>query len=395
MRRFRYHPLALGAVGLLITVGMATGMAAVNSSGEAGSTYGYLKLFNEALALVRHNYVEVVPENALMQGAYQGLLASLDGESEYLSAAQYRLLKATPGGEMATVGISLIRRDGFLFIASVLPGSDAEAKGLRLGDRIRRIGNRVSRDLTLSEAQRILEGEAGSTVKLAVSRSEEPHREDVTVERRKIELQAPYLDTAESAVAVVHLPTFRPGSSQTLGAIFEDLHVRKVSRVVLDLRGNAWGESEEAVLAASILAGEGVQAILKERGGEDHPVHGGGPRTAWRGELLMLTNPGTALAAELFVAALSDAGVATHAGERTLGRGGQREVLPLANGDYLILTVRKYVSPGGTAWHGAGLKPAVSIPSDPDIPFKERPARQLHRAVEWLEKEAEGEAKAA
>lgn len=386
VRKLKNHPLALGALGLLVTVGMATALAAVNSSTEPGSTYGYLKLFNEVLALVRHNYVEVVPENTLMKGAYEGLLAALDGESEYLTSAQYQMLMSSAADPEATSGIFLTRRGGFLFVAAVLPGSDAEAHGVRPGDRIRSISTRTSRDISFTEAQRLLQGKPGTSVKLELARAEEPGRLKLTLEKREVELPGPALLPAQDSedVAVVRIPSFRKGTRKELERIFRRLHQSQTRRAVLDLRGNAWGDPQEAVAAASLLSGEGTQAILRMRDGPEEPIQGKGPRTPWEGDLLLLTDAGTALAAEIFVAALEDRGVATHAGERTLGRAGEREAIPLANGDYLLLTVRKYVSPSGKTWHGEGLVPAVSIPANPDVPFEERAGKQLERAMEWL-----------
>src|SRR2546425_11889428 len=52
-------------------------------------TYSYLKLFNEALYLIVHNYVQPVQIDVLMEGAYRGLLESLDPPNEYLSPARH------------------------------------------------------------------------------------------------------------------------------------------------------------------------------------------------------------------------------------------------------------------------------------------------------------------
>jgi carboxyl-terminal processing protease len=376
--------VALGALGLLVTVGMATGLSAVGSSAGADSTYGYLKLFNEVLALVRHNYVESVPEGELLKGAYQGLLEALDGESEYLSAIQYQQSVADGTPAPASAGISLTRRSGFLFVASVLPGSGAEAAGVHPGDRLRRVANLPTSSIAYSEALRLLRGDPGTKVRLEISRPEEPGRLDVQVELREIALPPPSVVRVEGSIAVVRIPAFGAGAAGKLSEILGKLHRDGVARVVMDLRDNAWGDPAEAVRSASVVAGGGVQAILKGRGTQDEPIRGDGPRSPWRGRLLLLTNPGTALAAEVFVAALTDAGLATHGGETTLGRGGQREALPLADGGYLLLTVRKYVSPKGTTWHGEGLKPEVAIPIDHDLPFDKRANRQLDRACEWL-----------
>ncbi len=394
MRRFGSHPVTLGALGLVVTVAMATGLSAVSSSGDPGTTYGYLKLFNEVLALVRHNYVEDVPDSVLLKGAYEGLLEALDGESEYLSAIQYQQSVADPTPTPASAGMVLTRRAGFLFVAAVLQGSGAEAGGVRPGDRIRRIANRPAASIAYSEAQRLLRGNPGAKVTLEISRPEEPDRIDIQVELRENPLPLPTLAAMAGTVAVIRLPAFGPGAGATFSGILDKLHRNGTTRMVVDLRDNAWGSPEEAIRAASLLTGDGVQAVIRGRGTADEPVRGEGPRTPWRGQILLLTNPGTALAAELFVATLADAGLATHAGESTLGRAGEREALPLADGGYLVLTVRKYVSPRGTTWHGEGLKPSVSIPVDPDLPFEKRADRQLEKAKEWLAAAA-SEAKAA
>lgn len=385
--------LALGLAILCAAGGI--GIAALHAeTEEPGATYGYLKLFNEVLARVRDSYVESVPETDLYRGAYDGLLAALDGECEYLTAADYKEIKGTKSSEDADPGIFLTRKEGVLFVAAVLPGSDAQAKGLRVGDQIRRIGDRAGRELTLTLAERALKGPAGSTILVAISRRDEPRREDLEVTRRKLALPMPKLDAPQDSVAVVRIPSFGPGSGKALGSIVDRLNKDHAKRVIFDLRGNAWGDIDEAVRAASILVGDGIVARLKDRKGEERILKGTGSKASFDGDVLLLTDPGTSHAAEMFVAALVDAGVARQAGETTLGHGGEQEILPLDNGDYLSLTVRKYVSPAGKSWHGSGLTPGVAIPADGSVAFKDRADRQLKKAVEWLRDHPE-EAKAA
>ncbi len=396
MKTFREHPLACCGALLVVALAVASGLAAVSpASGDARSTYSYLRLFSEVLTLIGHNYVETVPQDQLLRGAYEGLLASLDGESEYLSAADYRAIGLMEArNEEGRTGIFLTRRDGVLFVAAVLPGSDAKEKGIRLGDQIRRIGTEPGRELSLSDAERLLGGAPGGKVTVALTRREEPRREEIEVVFRKLSLPVPRLAAVREGVAVVEIPAFGEGSAEAIAGILSELRTRKVERALLDLRGNAWGEPQEAAEAASLFAGQGVMAKLRMRNGEERPVRGEKPRSPWRGEVLMLTDAGTAYAAEIFVAALVDSGVARHGGEKTLGRGGERDLLPLANGDFLYLTVRKYTSPSGTAWHGEGLTPPVSIPTDRSVPFEERAAAQLQKALEWL-RDLPEEAKAA
>jgi carboxyl-terminal processing protease len=385
MNGFRRHPLALTGLTLLVALAIAGGLAAFPAQGKSSSsTYGHLKLFTEVLALVRSNYVETVSEEELLRGAYEGLLSSLDGESEYLSAKEFQTMQVPRAETEGVVGIALTRREGIIFVASVHPDSDAQAKGLRVGDHIRRLSNQVGRSLSLSQAQRILRGAIGSTVSLEISRREEPRRETVEVLREHLDARMPVLISSSDGVGVIEIQSFEEGSSEAVARILEKLAARKIERVVLDLRGNTFGSPGEAAKSASLLVGKGVIAKLQERGGRETKLQGPGPRGPWKGKVAILTDPGTAFTAEIFVAALLDSGMATHLGEQTLGRGGEREALPLANGDFLYLTVRRYVSPSGKAWHGDGMKPSVRVPQDFDAPLEKRDSLQLQKAVDWF-----------
>src|SRR5262245_46280654 len=48
-------------------------------------TYSYLKLFNEALYLIVHNYVQPVQVDSLMEGAYSSMIEFFDQGHEYIA----------------------------------------------------------------------------------------------------------------------------------------------------------------------------------------------------------------------------------------------------------------------------------------------------------------------
>src|SRR5258706_10908524 len=81
--------------------------------------YSYLKLFNEALYLIVHNYVQPVQLDVLMEGAYRGMLESLDPANEYLAASSYDRASRGEGGGSAGVGLSLSKRRGDVVVGGV------------------------------------------------------------------------------------------------------------------------------------------------------------------------------------------------------------------------------------------------------------------------------------
>ena len=110
-----------------VLLGISAGLIAFTLSGAlmgrvvaVEGTYGYLKLFNEVLYLVLNNYVQPVQIDTLMDGAYRGLLESLDPDNEYLPAPKYeRALKGEIGGP-ADVGLSLSKRRGYIVVVDAL-----------------------------------------------------------------------------------------------------------------------------------------------------------------------------------------------------------------------------------------------------------------------------------
>ena len=376
--------LLAGFLGMFLVGMMVTRNLALEG------TYTYLKLFNEVISLIRNSYVDEVNTDSLMEGAYEGMLAELDPFSEYLTEDEYReyveYSKKSQARERADTGMRVARKSGVLMVVSVKPGSAAEAQGITPGDRIRRIGDQSTYRMNLFTAESMLSGKEGGKVFVAIAQREGGNKIETELRFDRTPLPEVRLDIPDSGegIGVITIPHFERGVSNRLRSLLEETADVGVNRLLIDLRGNAWGEIDEAVRAGGLFLGGKVIARLEGRGEEPREYLGGRAKPAFVGLVMILMDRSTAAAAELFAAALRDGG-GSLVGETTFGVGAEQDLLPLKNGGYLKLSVKKYVSPDGTAWHGVGLAPAKRmVVSQQNLTRDDRMRRQLEEAIEQL-----------
>lgn len=348
------------------------------------STYGQLALFGEVIHLVQTAYVEPVNVDRTMRGAELGLTEALDGDSAYLDAGEFRSHLEPSGKDAADVGLAVTRRFGFLVVVSVLPGSPADRADLRAGDVIKTIAGRHTRSIAAATGQRLLRGAPGSVVELtALRRGNDPI--GFALVREKLAAAAPTVRTLSDGVALVKVPELSEGASDVVRAQIDTLKRSGTSRLVLDLRGSGFGAYPEAPrLAELFLSSGGVVARLARRRAAEETLLAEARRNAWAGPLVVLVDGGTAGPAELVAAALGESGRASLVGRRTFGRAGVQKAIPLYEGG-LILTVARYVTPGGKQIHEQGVEPSVPI-ARVDEPGEGVDARDpiLEKALEIL-----------
>ena len=77
--------------------------------------------------------------------------------------------------------------------------------------------------------------------------------------------------------------------------------------------------------------------------------------------IVIITNRGTASAAEIVAASLLDAKRAEVVGERTYGDAAIRKAITMDDGAAVILSVAKYYSPSGKAIQDTGVTPTVLV----------------------------------
>jgi carboxyl-terminal processing protease len=99
---------------------------------------------------------------------------------------------------------------------------------------------------------------------------------------------------------------------------------------------------------------------------------------------VVLINHDTASAAEILTSALADHHLATIVGTRSFGKGTFQEVLHLAAGGALDLTVGEYLTADGTSLAGKGISPDVRAADNPQT----APDEGLQKALAVLAEKA-------
>ena len=356
--------------------------------GSEQSSHRQVILFAEVLSLILDNYVDQPDPDALLMGAYEGMLSGLDPNGAYLTPAEAAAWKKGGQGKQVGPGVSVLKRAGYLHVVSVAAGSPAANAGIQPGDQIRRIDESSLRDLSLAQAKRRLDGEPGSSVKLLLLRPKEGFkRMEVTV-ARAARKDTPWTLTVDSGRGVAILTPADLARMPDKGLLSELDAVRSkgIERLLLDLRDLPDASVKDGARVAALFAG-GDQLVLKDKQGKvvdkvSSPAGKSGP--AWSGSVGVLVNGATAAGAEALAALLRAQKHAAVYGEATQGLGAEPKLIELQDGSALLLSAAVWETASGVRWNEDGLTPdtvvAVSGVEQDDL------AAQLGKALDLFVK---------
>jgi carboxyl-terminal processing protease len=161
------------------------------------------------------------------------------------------------------------------------------------------------------------------------------------------------------------------GASQPLQRADHQLHdaIREerkrgpIKGLILDLRNNPGGLLDQAVHVADTFLSEGTIVSIKGRiESNNRDFKATAQATDVKAPLVVLVNAGSASASEIVAGALRDHKRGLLLGERTFGKGSVQNVIPLADGSGLKLTIALYHTPDGTSIQAEGVEPDIKLP---------------------------------
>ena len=347
---------------------LALGLGAVAYANQPvfsprSDTYQQLDLFANVLAIVQQDYVVKTDSKKLVQSALEGMLASLDPHSNYLSDDDYKDLQEKTRGTYGGIGLEVTGEDGAVKVITPMDDTPAQKAGIQTGDYITAIDGTSILGMRLNDAVSKMKGDPNTKLTLTIVRTGKDDPFDVVLTREVITVKS-VKSHMEGDYGYLRIASFSETTAQETKDALTDLLTKnpKMKGLVLDLRNNPGGLLDQSVGVADLFLDGGE--IVSQRGRDPNDII---RYQAKKGDMLhglpmvVLTNPGTASAAEIVSGALQDQHRAEIVGLTTFGKGSVQSVIPLGENRAVKLTTARYYTPSGRSIQKTGIEPDLEV----------------------------------
>jgi carboxyl-terminal processing protease len=306
-----------------------------------------IEIFTTLFKELNMNYVDDTNPAELMDGAIKSMLDELDPYTQFYNEQDIESSRINQAGDYTGIGARVLTQKDKLVIIEPYKNYAADKAGLKAGDEIIKVDNITVADFK-DDAANLLQGAAGSTVKLTFKRNGAINT--TVVNRESLEIHAvPYYAMINDDTGYIVLRKFnRKASSETIEAL-EALKAEGAKRLILDLRGNPGGLLSEAVNVTNIFVPKDqlvvttrskVKKYNKTYLTTNNPIDLNIP-------LAVLIDGRSASASEIVSGALQDMDRAVVIGSRSFGKGLVQRPKPVAYGTQMKITISRYYTPSG------------------------------------------------
>ena len=336
------------------------------------------------------NYYTEIDEGELINNAIAGMMESLeDPYSMYFNEEEADNFSISLNGSYQGIGIQITKDQdkGYMLITSVFKDSPAAISGLKVGDMIVSIDDKLAVDLSASEFSSIIKKGNKETYNLKILRDTEElqielKKEVVTLSSVVSEM---YEEDAKK-IGYIYIGIFANNTYTQFKTELEKLEKEKINYLILDVRGNTGGH----LTAVDSMLDEFLnkeQIMYKfDQNGETTVTYGTGKENK-KYEIILLGDEASASASEVLIAGLRENLGSKFIGKKTYGKGTVQELVTLSNGTQYKITVKKWLTPKGNWINDTeGVLPDIEVELDKKYyeTYKNEDDTQLQRAIQYI-----------
>lgn len=332
--------------------------------------------------------------------------ASVEPHTTYLPPADRANFDIQIRGSLEGIGAVLREKDDYIEIIELVPGGAAWRQGqLDPGDVIMTIASGRQEpidvvNMRIDEVVKMIRGPKGTVVTLGV-RKATGLQETVSITRDIVVVAEAYAKAAviskkgQPSYGYIHVPSFYGGegsprhSAKDVRRLLGELQAKKVSGVILDVRGNGGGLLSDAIEMSGAFIDKGPIVQVRDSLGRRQVLTDDTAGLDFAGPVVILVDRFSASASEILAGALQDYRRAIIVGTSpTHGKGTVQTLIDLdrATGGKLDLgvfklTIQQFFRVDGSSTQLKGITPDILLP-DP-AGYIESGERELEHALAW------------
>lgn len=344
-------------------------------------------LFWEAWNLVNEKYVDKskLDQTKMIYGAISGMIKAVgDPFSGFMNPEETEAFSQDMEGTFDGIGVEIGMKNEILTVIAPLEGTPAAKAGLKAGDKILKIGDELTTDMTVDQAVTKIRGPKGTEVTLTVLRNGGDEPKEIKITRDTISVKSVRLETKDGGIAIVKISKFGDDTTAEFNRVASQIITQKSKGIILDLRNNPGGYLESAIDISSKFVPQGEVIVSEETSDgsrKNYDARGGSVLSGL--PVVVLVNGGSASASEITAGALRDDLGAILVGKKTFGKGSVQQLEKLSGGSSLRITIARWLTPNGDYIMEKGIDPTVDIDLTDDDYNNDRDP-QMDKALEIL-----------
>lgn len=332
----------------------------------------------------RHIDRDKLDAQKMVYGAISGMLkATGDPYTSFFDPEEKKAFSEDLGGSFEGIGAELSIKDNLLTVIAPLDESPAQKAGLRAGDRILKIDDKIISDMTIDESVSLIRGKKGTEVRLTILPKEDQNTKEITIVRNTIEVKSVKLEFKDGGIAVIEITKFGENTDKEFNDIVSKVLSTNVKGIILDLRNNPGGLLDKSIKIASKMIPKGKVVVIEEDSfGKKSDFKTLGGDVLSQIPTVVLIDEGSASASEILAGALRDDQKITLVGMKSFGKGSVQELISLGDSSVKI-TVAKWLTPNGDYIMEKGINPDIEVKMTAED-YKDNKDPQLDKAIETL-----------
>ena len=336
---------------------------------KSDSAYDEIRKIVDVLEIIDTKYVEEVDNKDLIINAIKGMVKSLDIYSRYMTEKEYKSVKSGLKGSFGGVGLRLNMQNNELTVIAPMIGTPAYKAGILPGDKIIRIDEKDTKEMSSEKAIELMRGNPGTNVLLTIYRPSTKKELEFNLKRKKIKIEIISKKILEKNIGYIRLTEFNAQCHIDITNILKNDFKNKIKALIFDLRNNPGGLVDSAVNTCSLFIEEGSLVVstkcrnkmIEQQFYTQHkPICTDLP-------IIVLINGNSASASEIVTGTLQDYKRALVVGSNSYGKGLVQKIIALSDRSAIKLTFAKYCLPSGRMINHVGEKQKDKNGLTPDI----------------------------